>query len=404
MLILQIKKNVFVDVKPYIIMKKLVFSVFVIGALAISSCTVHDPKYDDVVPPVINFEGVKLTGLVTSSDGKPISGAAVLLEIGGKQISLTTDSEGRYSTDASVGQYNGEASASGYLAAQHSITIEKSASAGKIYTLNFVLMKDNYVEFSDNVEIVTDAIVNNNKAETPIKVDVDHEAYHGTFFLRAFYESDQVPFTKSTILKDRVLLGVQFGQVEADDNSVSTIRIAADKEVQNNTTLRMLGEDGQWKDIDYVSTDDAIIIKDAQIGYYALFCDIIEDKKTVNASVSFDPETIDNLNGTVDNLVSAFAIVYTSGIEMSTLQGKVQLQALLLEKLAYDYGFSKEVKQEYVPVNFQVPYGTAVRFLGSQPKIDITYTKGQRTVHGYQYGAVSYSASTYNRRHTGGSN
>lgn len=392
--------------------KLIVLAALAAGIMAVG-CTVHDPSYDDVVVPVVELKSITLTGVVSDKEGNPLSGATI--EVGGKTV--VTNADGIYivTLDAS-GDYTVTASATGKYARSADLTVELSEVAQTVVQ-NFVLSSVVTVVFSseENAEEDTQYIEQNDPAVVTITGTVTTETEEGAqFAIDIFYDESEIPSSKAvaskaSVTEEMVLFGFNFRQISGTPGATATFTVSINKDVQDNVKVKKLNEaTGTWMPVVFESSDGFITIHNAEVGYFAVFCDITKEEIARTAAVSIDPSNVDNLYGGIPKTVSQISYSYYTGVDIDPAQAKKeddQMKALLLEKLAYDYGVSEAKKVDITQnVSFTVPVGTAVSFHGSQVLYDIVYSKGAKKAVGTVYGDVTVGYTSYNRRHDGGSN
>lgn len=381
-------------------------------AIAGISCTKHDPSYDEVVAPTVDFEPageavINLVGKVTDKQGKPIAGASI--NIAGKIV--TTDANGTYSATVSAGTLNVTATATGKIARSAEVVI---ADTGKSQTVtqNFILSDAVSVTFSssDNAKEETDYIVLNNHAEVSIKGNVVSDTEGATFGLTLFYDESETggqkaASTKASETEEVVLFGFEFYQITGTPGAKATFSVTINKDVQDNVKVKYRSSNGTWQQQSYTAAPGEITIKDAETGFYAVFCDVT---MTVNEaskiSLEVDPSEVDNLYGDAPVSVDKINYTYYSGILVDTAQAPDQMTALLLEKLAYYYGITRESINEDKAISVTIPVGIAMNFAATQKTYNIVFSKGNKKAVGLLYGEVEFGSSSRNRKHTGGGN
>lgn len=381
-------------------------------AIAGISCTKHDPSYDEVVAPTVDFEPageavINLVGKVTDKQGKPIAGASI--NIAGKIV--TTDANGTYSATVSAGTLNVTATATGKIARSAEVVI---ADTGKSQTVtqNFILSDAVSVTFSasNNAKEETDYIVLNNHAEVSIKCNVVSDTEGATFGLTLFYDESETggqkaASTKASETEEVVLFGFEFYQITGTPGAKATFSVTINKEVQDNVKVKYRSSNGTWQQQSYTAAPGEITIKNAETGFYAVFCDVT---MTVNEaskiSLEVDPSEVDNLYGDAPVSVDKLNYTYYSGILVDTAQAPDQMTALLLEKLAYYYGITRESINEDKAISVTIPVGVAMNFAATQKTYNIVFSKGNKKAVGLLYGEVEFGSSSRNRKHTGGGN
>ncbi len=381
-------------------------------AIAGISCTKHDPSYDEVVAPTVDFEPageavINLIGKVTDKQGKPIAGASI--NIAGKIV--TTDANGTYSATVSAGTLNVTATATGKIARSAEVVI---ADTGKSQTVtqNFILSDAVNVTFSasNNAKEETEYIVLNNRAEVSIKGSVVSDTEGATFGLTIFYDESEIggqkaASTKASETEEVVLFGFEFYQITGTPGAKATFSVTINKEVQDNVKVKYRTADGTWQQQFYTAAPGEITIKNAPTGFYAVFCDVtMAVNEASKISLEVDPSEVDNLYGDAPVSVDKINYTYYSGLLIDTAQAPDQMTALLLEKLAYYYGITRESINEDKAISVTIPVGIAMNFAATQKTYNIVFSKGNKKAVGLLYGEVEFGSSSRNRKHTGGGN
>lgn len=381
-------------------------------AIAGISCTKHDPSYDEVVAPTVDFEPageavINLVGKVTDKQGKPIAGASI--NIAGKIV--TTDANGTYSATVSAGTLNVTATATGKIARSAEVVI---ADTGKSQTVtqNFILSDAVSVTFtaSNDAKEDTEYIVLNNHAEVSIKGNVVSDTEGATFGITLFYDESEsggqeAASTKASETEEVVLFGFEFYQITGTPGAKATFSVTINKEVQDNVKVKYRSSDGTWQQLSYNAAPGEITIENAETGFYAVFCDVtMAVNEASKISLEVDPSEVDNLYGDAPVSVDKINYTYYSGILVNTAQAPDQMTALLLEKLAYYYGITRESINEDKAISVTIPVGVAMKFAATQKTYNVVFSKGNKKAVGLLYGEVEFGSSSRNRKHTGGGN
>lgn len=377
------------------------------------ACSPHDPEYP--TPPVLHIASVRLEGFVTDRQGTPIPNATVTVPGVG---TFLTDEEGAYSTGDLLPNkdmtYTVVASAEGMYSRMADVVVTQTKDVVTLFQ-NFVLHKPAPIvpfQWKDgNLEglVFTDYIIHNNNAEVEVFGRIVHCDPSCAFTLQLFYDVSELPWeqakmTKAPYVEEEMFFCFHFAQT-AGPATPATFAISINREVQEQTSIRKYDEERDiWEDIPYRSTPDTAYIEQAFSGYYGVFCDVTKDIQVSVLPLEVEPDTLDNLYGSQERLLTSIVYSYTSGVEISTYQGIDQLRALLLEELAYDYGLYGVTRMRTFLMDITVPVGTAIILSAFQMKDDITYTRHGKSVHGYIFDAVTLRYVAFNRRHTGGGN
>ena len=395
-------------------------SAFLAILLTCFSCTVNDPGFENVERPKINVENSVITGLVTDFQGNVLADAIVT--VNGKEIH--TDKSGMYRCQiAEAGEYELSASYTGKITEEATVMVP-SVEITQNFIRNFILPAYRTVVIAtDETEEQTETIPDNEQEGTvtvTAKIIIDEtqlpeDAYLTLTPVYSWQEGEdmvRVQTKASSVKKEKKML---VGAVIACSDPTVTelageakMKFNVEKEVQSVTKLLMFDlKSRDWVEIPYESYDSEIAFEIRQLTTYGVFGDVNVSIEEISKPISdFKPQAYwDNFYG--QDVIHVGEISYTTklGLVLDRKQGVDQLRALLLEKLAQDYGLGTE---QDVPatynVNVDLPVGTALEITGSQNFQSVRYEMDGKSVHADVCGTSSVTGKTYNRIHTGGGN
>ena len=395
-------------------------SVFLTILLTCFSCTAHDPSYESVERPEINVENSVIMGTVTDLQGNVLANAV----IGANGVEVSTDGNGMYSIEITAsGTYELSASYPGKITKNSTVEVP-DIKVTHTYVQNFSLPEYRTIvlKSGENVEL-TETIRDNEPEGTmtlTATVIIDETTLpEGEYLtLSPVYSKEEGEdivslLTKATTsrVENKMLIGAI---IACSDPSVTELPVPAKmsfdavKEVQEVTRLMMYDiQNGIWVEIPYESFDNEMVFEVNYLTAYGIFGDIsITEQENAQPITDFKPQAFwDNYYG--KDVMHVGAVTYTTkvGMILDRLQGVDQLRALLLEKLAQDYGLGdpKDVTATY-NVNTDLPVGTSLELTGSQNLLNVKYEMKGKSVHADVFGTASVSGKTFNRVHTGGGN
>ena len=396
----------------------LYLSIIAFAAILLVSCDKHDPSYDNVTRPVVKAANSTLSGIVTDYPGNVIANAVI--NING--IEVRTDANGFYTYDLTqAGTYEISASYTDKITQNATVQVA-SVEVTHHYIQNFRL--------PGYAAVIIHSGETNKDTET-----IDGNEVHGTITITTsvVIEESALPVGASLLLvpiysqtdgenvvktkggnthtEYRVLAGSvlkctapDFTTLESPGRMIMNVV----KEVQGLVDLKKFNRTtGKWEKIQYTSFDDRIEFDVTDLTAYAIFGYVNISVENFSTPITdFMPQDFwDNYNGS--NTIHVDAVSYTRqvGLNLDEKQGVDQLRALLLEKLAQDYGLGKEkTVEETYTLNVDLPVGTALSISGSQESLHVIYEMGGKSVNADINGNTVVTPKTYNRVHTGGGN
>lgn len=395
-------------------------SVFLAILLTCFSCTVHDPSFESVERPKINVENSVITGLVTDFHGNILANATIT--VNGKEIH--TDANGIYRYEIpEKGDYELSASYPGKITKTASVAVP-SVEVTQTFIQNFVLPEYKIIIIqTGETEEQTETIPDNEPEGTmtvtaSVTIEETHLPEDAYLMLIPVYSKQEgedlaKSQTKAASVKveNKMLVGAV---ITCSDPSITELATEAkmkfdvEKEVQSLTKLMMFDlKTEEWVEIPYESHDYEIVFDIKQLTTYGVFGDVnVSVEETSKPITDFKPQSYwDNYYG--KDILHIGEVTYTTkiGLILDRKQGVDQLRALLLEKLAQDYGLGNEqdVTATY-NVNTDLPVGTALEITGSQNYLSVIYEMNGKSVHADVCGTSAVSGKSYNRVHTGGGN
>lgn len=395
-------------------------SVFLTILLTCFSCTAHDPSYESVERPEINVENSVIMGTVSDLQGNALAGAVV--DVSGVEVS--TDGNGMYRIEiTTAGTYELSASYPDKITKNSTVEVP-DVKVTHNYVRNFSLPEYRTIVLGsgENVE-VTETIPDNEQEGTMTvtatvvieETTLPEDEYLTLTPVYSKKDGEDIVTSQTKATTSRVENKMFIGAIIAcSDPSITELSVPAKmsfdavKEVQEVTKLMMYDiQNGIWVEIPYESSDNEIVFEVKYLTAYGIFGDVtVVEEEKVQPITDFKPQAFwDNYYG--KDLMHVGAVTYTTkvGMNLDRKQGVDQLRALLLEKLAQDYGLGdpKDVPATY-NVNTDLPVGTSLELTGSQNLLNVKYEMNGKSVHADVFGTASVSGKTFNRVHTGGGN
>ena len=387
--------------------------------LGATSCSDDDENLDNVTPPEVVVVKGSVQGTVSSLSGA-VAGATVKM---GSQ-SATTDAKGAFAfADVAAGSYTLSVSMEGYeTPADQNVTV----ADGKASVANFVMAKiaatTTKVETAEVKDEESGETVVVNKEEVksePVQAEVPAVAKEATVEIQAVVppmalqapEGEEVELVITTLsseaaasraAKDQMIGGcnvktnAKFRKPIGVDVTVSSADVAKEAKAKKYV-------DGKATDCSFSVNGNVITINVDSNGSYTIVLPGVNiSKSSQSSSVSVLSFEKDNTYGNGDLTVSNPTYTYNVGGTVS-VSGNPYLVAILA---ATAINTQQSVQGTYELGFTTVPVGTGITVSGKQSKTEskTTATLGSlsATVTATTWGAVSFSASSYNRQHTGG--
>lgn len=387
--------------------------------LCLGACSKHEKDYEDVTPPTEPNGEYAITGHVTDYQGNVLYNATVQTSEG---QSVKTDKDGVYfmampEPDPSK-TYSLTATYEGKKDVSKSVTLTKQVG-GMIARQDFRLPSSSTVTtfLGDNEgDNTTEFIDHNDFAKTLVGAYV--EGYEDEVFqLELFYYNEdfgavqETPDpTSGTFEKDKLFFAanVTFAEGGKKDRAdiLYTLFLNFDTETQNHSIIRSFNN-GRWSDVpesQLTHEPNRVAINNAVLGVvYAAFCFTNITLTPRTTPLVFNPSNVDNIYGSAPVVVPYTEFGYKVGVDLY-MPTHCQLQALLLEVIAREFGLISHDRTYRWDVNLTLPVGTGVDFSGHQEYTHIAYKRNGKIAEADLYGDLVYDATTYNHQHVGGGN
>mgnify|MGYP000787499543 FL=1 len=375
------------------------------------SCSDDDPDYSNVTPPTVEIAPNTISGVISSINGNPISGATVSLD----NTTVTTDANGVYLfSEVAAGSHSISAAANGKISRNGTVVVESSSQTQNVIW-NTSLPEDRSTEINVTVNeggegtVSAESLENNEKAQVQITASVPEDVVSSDtkIEITPIYAENEanVVRTKAISRADggTLLVGAS---ISCGANVTLSKAINLGFEIDESMTANVETkkyENGAWQSVDSRVEGGKVIISATEFTSYGLFLNVGVSVSKGSESISFAQNKWDNLYGSNDMQVGNVSYTYKVGTEI-TSRGTTVLEALLIEHLARLYGATvKNVEGSY-PVNVTLPIGTILQMVGTQERNNVTVRVSGTSVSGTNYGSVTVSAVTANRNHTGSSN
>lgn len=372
-----------------------------------------------VNPPVIN-KTYNISGVVSDRSGAPIAGATITRNDGTK---VTTDERGFFVfADVNPGEYKLEASAEGKIPATTVVNIS-GASDGVNAVWNVMLLNVDAakeIKFKPSVGVSkkdameTGNISGNKNGNVEVDVDIPADAFEGTendedivITITPIYDESQA----SARAKEHTMLAGAYlycsnPKIKLKNGQKITITFYLDKKAVE--TLESEKYDGSkfvhYKD--YTKDGNYYKVHADQLNTtYALFADVNFAETHKSNALTFNPATVDNLNGNSSVQITACTYTYGVGTSINIPGSTTKLQALLIEAIARKYGAIalKNLPGVY-PVGVNLPVGCKFTITGYQNTADIKATCAGDEATAQSFGDVKIDTNvTVKADHNGGS-
>lgn len=339
--------------------------------------------------------------------------------------SATTEADGTFVfEDVAAGTYTLKAEASGKASKETSVTVSDGDSNNPVWNVTLSNEGKTITANADGSaegSVTSETLKDNKYGEIEMTLNVSAGAVEGDaeiiitpIYLMEETEQDAGRFagTKAFRVADTrapgytLLIGTK---VSSSNASVTTFKgeeevnliYDVDPEIAE-TVIAQKYENRQWVDADYkVGTDGKVTVVADQFTSYSLLCDATISSSRISKSVSFTPDSWNNLYGSGDMAVSSASYSYKIGTEISS-SGTNRITAYLIEIVARVAGAGVTMATGNYPINVTLPVGTAMSINGQQEVTALTASALGRSVSGKQYETVSVVTRTWNRQHTGG--
>lgn len=413
-------------------MKKLVkigMLLFMGAAFAgvMTSCDDEYPKPGDT--PVI-VETHNISGMITDRSGEGLEGVEVTLNNGDK---ATTNAQGYFVfPDVKIGDYTVTATKEGYIEAKTSVKVSNDAD-GMNAVWNVMMLsvdtKKDYQVSTTAITTLNDAmgtgnIKGNDNGNVEVSIEVPANAFEGTtgnnvtISIMPIYEEEQAIGSRA---EDGEIMLVGATISCSDPN----VKLAAGKTIALTFDMGAATEmvDARKFDGDkFVKYDNVVVSGESRAkgtvtinadeinNSYGLFAGVKFDKVVNTTSIPFKPSEVNNLDGNKGVTIGSCAYVFGVGTYIDVNRGQSsEIDALLIETLAREYGSNYTTVGAEYPVNITLPIGSFFSISGSQEITTITASCYDQfgvlhQVPAKSYGNVKVNTKiTHSADHNGGS-
>ena len=374
----------------------------------LTSCDDDDNKYDNVTPPTVEVAPSSVSGVVTSKQGAKL--ADVTVSMG--NATATTDAEGVYKFESvAAGKQAIKAVAKGFFAAEGTVEVlNNGKTQNVVWNATLTPQTEQKVEVSDaedtKMEVVTVAVKNNDKAEVKVEAEVlaaavESELDEVEVVLAPVYDAAQA-VTVSRAEDPTLLVGTSLScsDPKASLKKEVVLTFFVDESLKGATAMKFV--DGGWVPAkSEVKAGGEVVVYADQFTSYGLFLNISFSYKK-NEAQSVLNKDFNNLYGASDMKVGSVDYTYKSGMDVEV--GGNTLTALLIEKLVALHGATSHTFTGSYPLNVTLPVGTMLSIVGSQESSTVTASAAGTSVSGTIYGDVTFTVTTTNRQHSGGTN
>lgn len=377
-------------------------------ALGTTGCGDDDPDYSNVTPPAVTT-AYSVSGRVTGMDG---NGLTATVSMDGNTVKTAAD--GTFLFDnVKAGSYTLKAEADGKLAKKAGITLSESEN-GVNRICNLVLSNAGSEitaeeDGSATGKVITETLSGNDLGRVEVDLAAPAGAVAGgsTIILTPIYLVDDAATSRSAVTKANeqvLLIGTSIAAAEASATLQQPLSLVYDVDPEMAASLKAEKYvDGKWVAADFSVNESKVTVTADRFTSYSLVCDADISSSTTSESVDFTQSAWDNLYGSGTMNATSASYSYKVGTEIAG-SASDRVTAYLLEILARRTGTSATSVTGNYPVNVSLPVGTGLTVSATQAVENVTVSALGKSVTGKSYGAVSITAHTYNRQHTGGSN
>lgn len=392
-------------------MRKFKFGVLALLGLALTfgatSCSDDDPDYSNVTPPTVTVTH-SISGRVTGIDGEGISATVSM-----NGTSVATASDGTFVfEDVEAGTYTLKAEADGKVSKETTVTVSDGNSNNPVWNVALSNEGKSFTADTDgsvNGSITSETLKDNEEGEIEMTLTAPTGAVEAgaQIIVTPIYSTDEVDqvslrsVTRAT--GSTLLIGTKVSCSNASATLQQPVKLEYDVDPDMAKTITAQKYvNGQWVDAKYEIEGGKVTVEADQFTSYSLLCIATLTTSVSSETVSFTPNSWDNLYGNGEMSVSSASYSYKIGTDIPTSNSKIM--AYLVEIIARAAGAGVATATGTYPINVTLPVGTAMSVNGKQEVITHTASALGISVSGKQYGTVSVVTSTWNRQHTGGSN
>ena len=391
--------------------KKGAFMLFVasFAVAGLSSCDDDDPNYENVTPPTVEVAPNTLTGVIAGKDGSLIAGATVTL---GSQTA-TTNAEGVFLfTEVKAGEYTIKAEAAKRVAVEGKLTVAESEQSQNLVWNAVLLSADSQKEVAvsataeTKAEMKAEAHKDNAKAEVKMEATVPAAAVANAkedakIVLAPIYDKKEVA---SRAADDELLIGTEVSCTDAKAKLVKPIAL----EYELDEAFAAVAQarkfvDGKWVAVESTKNGNKVTIMADDFASYGFFMNVEISTSDKNVPVSFSKNQWNNFYGSQAITAEDVTYNYKAGVEVNSKNVEV-LGALLIERIAMEYGVGVSTIEATYPLGVILPVGTMLEITGAQQTRTITAKAGDVTVSATMYGNVAIKTHTSVNQHSGGTN
>lgn len=396
-------------------------SLFFVGGL--TSCSNDDPDFSNTLPSVKAV--YTISGSVSDMQGNALPGATITIS-GAQSGTATTVSNGTFIfSDLKPGTYTVKIEAEGKFPEEKVITIPENAD-GYNAVVNVMLQS---LEAKKEIEVKADQPVEEETTSESLsfnknaEIDIDVDAPAGTFdkdgyiYIVPLYDPDRAAAVSEggrADDPDDMLIGAT---LERSDESMHInsgkyveITFNLDATTAANSVVKKFNvNNDSWEEVSVEARATAsidggkVVIKADEFTSYGVFMNVNVTSTSTTETLTFNPATFNNLNGT--SSMNAGESRYTYKVGMDIKGGNTVFEALLVEFLARRYGANMRTVETAYPLGVTLPIGSILYITGYQNLNTVTATTPFHSVSGIQYADVVINVTIDNSgTHDGGTN
>ncbi len=364
-----------------------------------------DPDYKNVIPPDVPVTH-SISGRVTGMDGEGLSATVSM-----NGTSAATDANGLFVFEnVEAGTYTMKAEAKGKLSKEASVTVDEGDNMNPVWNVTLSNEGKTIVVKTDGSaegDTKSETLKGNDKAEIEMVVTApaDAVAAGAEIIITPTYSAEEAGSTRSAETRatgSTFLIGtnISCSDPNAELQKSMTLEYDIDPEMASTVSAQKY-DGGKWVDAAFTVNGGKVSIVVDMFTSYALLCTAVISSSAGSEAISFTPDTWDNLYGSSVMTVSSASYSYKIGTEINIVNAD-KFTSYLTEIVARAAGAGFTTATGSYPVNVTLPVGTAMSISGQQSVTNITASASGHSASGKRYGAVSVSANTWNRQHTGG--
>ena len=303
----------------YEFVKKGAFMLLVASlAMGMASCGDDDPDYSDVTPPEVAVTH-SISGRVTGIDGEGLSATVSM-----NGTSATTQTDGTFVFEnVAAGTYTLKAEADGKVSKETSITVNDSDSNNPVW--NVTLSNEGTTitanaDGSANANVTSEVLKGNEEGKIEMTLTAPAGAVDaGTqITVTPIYSTDEVEQAALRSVSTKaagstLLIGTRISSSNASATLQQpvTLEYDVDPEIAGTVTAQKY-VNGTWVDAEYTVEGGKVTVVADQFTSYSLLCSATISSSTTSETISFTPDSWDNLYGSDDMAVSSASYFYRS--------------------------------------------------------------------------------------------